>query len=315
MHIAAEKKGVFAGGMLLLVKKLPLVPFSILYGPKGPICEPADQSVIAAIHQRVCEVAKDAHAIFLRIDPNLSEDESSAFDALLSSLNYRHLEQRWTFWNSPRDVYRIDLDGYASCEELLKSIDNDTRRCIRKAAKEGVKIEPAVSEEELRQFYKIFQEFSVGRGFMARGYDYQRKLWERYVVPGRGRLFLAKYEERIIGGLICILFGRKCLAMHMGTPSQYKRLQTYYAYVWASICWAKEMGCSWYSFRGVGTTPTQEAFKRKFRPRVVPLVGYYDFAFKPGLYRLYHWCEFTLLPASWPLLIVLRRVWKTLWGR
>ena len=73
-----------------------------------------------------------------------------------------------------------------------------------------------------------------------------------YVARGCGRLFLAKYEGDIIGGLICVMFGRKCVAMHMGTPYQYQKLQSYYAYVWESIRWAKENGCEWYSFRGVG---------------------------------------------------------------
>jgi lipid II:glycine glycyltransferase (peptidoglycan interpeptide bridge formation enzyme) len=146
---------------------------------------------------------------------------------------------------------------------------------------------------------------------MARGYEYQKQLWNSYVARGRGRLFLAKFEGKVIGGLICIMFGRKCVAMHMGTPYKYQKLQSYYAYVWESIRWAKENGCEWYSFRGVGTTPTQEAFKRKFNPTVVALAGYFDFPFRPWLYRLFHWCEFTLLPASWPLLVGTRKLATT----
>ena len=128
------------------------------------------------------------------------------------------------------------------------------------------------------------------------------------MVPGNGRLFLAKHEGHIIGGLLCILFGRKCVAMHMGTPYRYQKLQASYAYVWESIRWAKESGCTWYSFRGVGTTPTQEAFKSKFNPKVVSLVGYFDRPFRPGLYRLFYWLEFTVLPASWPLIVKSRKI-------
>ena len=35
----------------------------------------------------------------------------------------------------------------------------------------------------------------------------------------------------------------------------------------------------------------------------MPLVGYFDCPFKPWLYRVFYWAEFTLLPASWPLLV------------
>jgi hypothetical protein len=41
---------------------------------------------------------------------------------------------------------------------------------------------------------------------------------------------------------------------------------------------------------------------------VVSLVGYYDLPFKPVLYRLFYWAEFTLLPFSWPLLIRVRKL-------
>ena len=307
-HLVAERSGRFCGALLLLARRLHFLPYSIFYSPKGPICRPDDRESIHAIHGKVLELANKNKVIFLRIDPNIQEEESDSFERIISELKYLHLDQRWTFWNSPRDVSRIDLDGNSSTDDLLNTLDRDTRRCIRKASKEGVLIVPAVSEEDLRKFYDIFMQFSVDKGFMSRGIEYQKKLWESYVTRDRGRLFLAVYQGEVIGGLICILFGKKCLAMHMGTPYKYHKLHTSYAYVWESIRWAKEKGCVWYSFRGVGTTPTQEAFKAKFNPKVVHLVGYYDYPFKPFLYKIFYFAEFTLLPASWPLIVRTRRL-------
>ena len=294
--------------MLVLMKRLPYLPYRIFCGPQGPICRPDDHETVQAIHAKVVELARIHRAIFIRVDPNIREDEGAPLERTLRALDYRHLEQRWTFWNNPRDEYRIDLEEPATVDDLHNALDRDTRRCIRKGAKDGLSIEPATSEADLRAFYDIFQDFTVHKEFMARGYAYQHKLWTTYVERGRGRLFLAKFEGKVIGGLICILFGRTCVAMHMGTPYRYHKLHAYYAYVWESIRWAKESGCRWYSFRGVGTTPTQEAFKRKFNPKVVPLAGYFDYAFRPWLYRVFYWGEFTLLPASWPLLVKTRKL-------
>jgi len=319
VHLVAERGGEFCGGFLLLMKRLPLLPYRIFYGPQGPICHPDDDTTIRAFHRKVQEIAVNKRAIFLRVDPNLREDDSTGFVQTAASLNYIHLDQRWTFWNSPRDEYRISLDEYPTVDVLHNALDRDTRRCIRKGPKDGLINEVATSEQDLRAFYEIFKDFAVDRGFMARGYEYQKQLWECFPARCRGRLFLVKFEGRTIGGLICILFGRKCVAMHMGTPYKYQKLQTYYAYVWESIKWAKENDCVWYSFRGVGTTPAQEAFKRKFNPKVVALAGYFDYPFKPLLYRLFYWVEFTLLPASWPLLVggrrILNRLTKPLSGR
>jgi peptidoglycan pentaglycine glycine transferase (the first glycine) len=308
-YLVAERSGNFCGAMMILMKRIPLTPFSIFYSPKGPVWDYKDNETLTHLIVKVKEVAEEERAIFLRIDPNIPEGFMKDREDKLSAMGFIHLDNRWTFWNSPRDVSRIDLTKVNNAEEYFNLLDRDTRRCIRKASKEGVVIEPAISEEELKIFYNIFKEFTVTKKFMSRDYEYQRSLWNTFIVNDMGRLFLAKYQGEIIGGLICIMFGSKYLAMHMGTPYKFQKLQTYYAYVWESIRWAKENGCSWYSFRGVGTTPSQEYFKRKFLPEVVSLIGYYDYPFSPSLYRLFYFGEFWLLPRAWPVLIRARKAY------
>ena len=136
VHLLAERGGRVCGGLLLLAKRLPLVPYSIFYGPHGPFCAPDDLETVSAIHEKVREVAKRKRAIFIRIDPNIREGESASLERLLARLNYVHLDQRWTFWNSPRDEYRIDLQAGETAEDLHNALDRDTRRCIRKGAKD-----------------------------------------------------------------------------------------------------------------------------------------------------------------------------------
>jgi peptidoglycan pentaglycine glycine transferase (the first glycine) len=293
---------------MVLIKRLPAIGKAFMYAPRGPLWDPADEGALAALLERIREEAQRNGAVFLRIDPNIVDNPPGKDGDALLQQGFVHLDHRWTFWNTPRDVYRIDLTNSANEEELFKTLDRDARRCVRKAKKEGVSIRPTESRDELERFYHIFKEFSIGRGFMSRGFEYQKSLWDEFVQRGRGRLFLAVYEGEIIGGLICILFAGKCLAMHMGTPYRYQRLQTYYAYVWESIKWAWEERCVWYSFRGVGTTPSQEFFKRKFGPEVVALVGYYDLPFRPLYYRLFYKVEFDLLPRTWKAFIKARRV-------
>jgi lipid II:glycine glycyltransferase (peptidoglycan interpeptide bridge formation enzyme) len=309
-YFVAKEGDAVKGMIMVLTKNIPWTGLSIMYAPKGPICELEDHETLKSLLESVREEAVRKRSIFLRIDPNISEDRfNNAMDPFIEE-GFIHLEHRWSFWNSPRDVYRIDLGNIPTGEDFFNSIDRDARRCVRKSEKEGVSIRPAESLEELHRFYEIFSQFSVEKGFMCRQLKYQEILWREYIATGNGRLFLAVYNGEIIGGLICLLFGRKCLAMHMGTPPQYSKLQTNYAYVWESIRWAKERGCLWYSFRGVGTTPTQESFKRKFRPRAVALVGYYDLAFRPWLYRVFYSVEFKVLPRIWRTLMRVRRGYK-----
>ncbi len=304
-YLVAKRGDRVAGAVMYMTKRLAGTGFSIMYAQKGPLWEAGDREAFDALLGRLREDSRGKGAIFLRIDPNIPEEAVASHDPFTAG-GFIHLDQRWSFWNSPRDVLRINLERAGNERDLFDLLDRDARRCVRKASKEKVTIRPAESVEELRAFYDIFKEFSVTKGFMSRGLAYQENLWKEFVSRGNGRLFLAVYEDRVIGGLICLMFGRKCLAMHMGTPYVYQKLQTYYAYVWESIRWAKENNCLWYSFRGVGSSRSQEHFKRKFGPDVVRLAGYYDLPFRPAAYRLVYSAEFELLPRIWRTLMKTR---------
>ena len=303
------KDGDNIKGMIMILKKhIPLTLYSIWYAPKSPLFAGHDLDTLRFILRHLKEEGKKKRAIFLRIDPNIQEDVFLNGGDPFELNGFIHLSHRWSFWNSPRDVYRIDLKKSATAEALFQTLDRDTRRCIRKAEKDGVCIRPAESLSDLRAFYDIFHQFSIGKGFMCRSYQYQETLWKEYIASGNGQLFLAIYQGDIIGGIICLSFGKKCLAMHMGTLPQYSRLHATYAFVWASIRWAKEKGCHWYSFRGIGTTPTQESFKRKFRPQAVALVGYYDLPFRPILYKTINYTEFYILPKCYKIIMKIRKL-------
>lgn len=312
-YYIAKDTGRITGMIMVLEKKISFLGFSIMYAPKGPVWEPSDGfSPLKHLFSRIREDAKKSRTIFLRVDPNLPDDFYANNDDPFIFQAFKHLEYRWSLWNSPRDVYRIDLTKADNFEEFFNTIDRDARRCVRKSQNEGVTIRPAENLGELQTFYRIFSQFSVGKGFMSREYEYQETLWNEFISKGNGRLSLAIYKGEIIGGLICIMFGNKCLAMHMGTPYEYHKLQTYYAYIWDSIRWAKDKGCVWYSFRGTGTTPTQESFKKKFNPQVVSLIGYYDLPLKPRIYRMLYFCEFKILPRIWRSIMKIRKCYKWL---
>jgi peptidoglycan pentaglycine glycine transferase (the first glycine) len=305
-YLIAKRGDMISGAIMILTKSIPGTRFSLMYAPKGPVWNPSDSETLNVLMTDIRARASKERAIFLRIDPHLIEDTFRGQRDPFLGEGFIHLKHRWTFWNSPRDVSRIDLSTVPDEAGLFQLLDRDARRCVRKANKEGLIIKAADSVEDLKTFYNIFKEFSVTKGFMSRGYSYQQRLWYEFIVRGHGRLFLGIYQGQIIGGLICLLFAQKCLAMHMATPYKYHGLHAYYAYLWESIRWAKSEGCSWYSFRGVGTTPTQERFKRKFGPQVVALVGYYDIPFYPALYRLFSNVEFEVIPRSWRALMSLR---------
>jgi lipid II:glycine glycyltransferase (peptidoglycan interpeptide bridge formation enzyme) len=308
VYLCAERDGKFCGGMMILAKRLPFTQFTILYSQKMPVWDYDDDDALAALIDAAVRIGKRDDAIFLRVNPNITEVLTEGQKDKFVALGFKHLQQRWSFWNSPRDVARIDLTMIDSPKQYYDRLPKTTRASVRKSRRNGVTIEPAASKTELQGFYEMFRQFSIERNFMVRDYAYQERLWDTYLRQRMGRMLVAKYHGKIVGGTIDIAFAGKCLGMHGGSLSEYRGLGIDDALNVEGIQWAKENGCSWYSFRGVGTTPSQEAFKRKFMIEVVPLAGYYDLAFKPVLYRLFYWAEFTLLPLSWPVIIRARKL-------
>ncbi|MDD5134874.1 MAG: peptidoglycan bridge formation glycyltransferase FemA/FemB family protein [Phycisphaerae bacterium] len=295
-YILAKRKSVVTGAAILLTKPIPFTPFSILYMPRGPVCSLSDRETIGAIIQKVKDLAKSNHAIFLRIDPNVLESSIANGKDPFAAVDFRHLSQRWTDWNAPRDVVRVNLEDKSTEDEFFLSMKKDVRRCIRKAGQEGVTVREAKDIRDLKAFYVLFTRFSEEKGFMSRGYEYQKSLWDQYIKRGNGVLLLAEYKGQMIGGSLCLMFGRKCLGMHGGVLLDYRRLNASELLEWESIKWAKEQGCIWYSFRGKGPTSSQLKFKMKFGSKVVPLIGYYDLPFYPFIYRILSWLEFIFLP-------------------
>ncbi len=308
IRLCAERDGKFCGALMILRKRLPFTSFSILYAQKMPAWEYEDDETLAALIQSVARIGKRENAIFFRMNPNITEAQVEGKADKFVGLGLRHLDQRWSFWNSPRDMARIDLTVFDGPDEYFANLPKNTRTATRKSARNGVTLEVAVSKADVREFYDMFREFSLERNFMVRDFAYQEKLWETYLQHGMGRLLLARYEGEVVGGSLDLAFAGKCLGMHGGSLFRYRKLAIDDSTNVAAIQWAKSIGCSWYSFRGLGSTATQGVYKKKFGAVTVPLVGYYDLPFKPLLYWLFYWSEFTMLPASWPLLIRVRKL-------
>jgi len=308
IYLCAERDGRLCGAMMVLKKRLPFTPFTILYAQKMPVWNYDDDDALAALVDAVKHVGRRERAIFFRMNPNIPETFLEGRKDPFTARGFRHLRHRWSFWNSPRDVARVDLTAFDSPKHYFDQLPKNTRAAVRKVQRESVVIEPATTEAEVRAFYEMFRQFSIERNFMVRNYAYQEKLWNTYLQRGMGRLLVAKHQGKVVGGSLDLLFAGKCLGMHGGSLQAYRGLRIDDALNCEAIMWAKEKDCFWYSFRGLGSTSSQEAYKRKFMTNVVSLVGYYDLPFRRVLYRLFYWAEFTLLPLAWPMIIRARRL-------
>ncbi len=296
---------------MVLIRKVPILSLSIMYAPRGFVFDLTDVETFRALVEQVRLKAREVSAIFLRVDPHITETAMTGIADPFLEQGFVHLPHRWSYWNAPRDVYRTDLSKSSSDAELFRRLDPKARNGVRKAKKEGVTIRPAESLEDVEKFHAVYKRFAIDKGFLLRSFDYQASLWREFISKDQGRLFLSIYDDEIIGGQICLCFGELCVEMHRGVLLAHQRLRVNEALVWEGMRWARQKGFRWYCQRGVGAGTLQK-FKQKFAPELVSLVGYYDLCFFPRIYRIIAILEFKFLPILVNLLMRVRRRIMTL---
>jgi lipid II:glycine glycyltransferase (peptidoglycan interpeptide bridge formation enzyme) len=292
----------------MLLKRLGVLQLKIAYAPRGPIFDPNDLDTLNALLAEVKRYAKTNNLIFLRISPNIEKNRISKTSDVFKKSGFLYLNHTWTFWNAPSRVLRIDLSQFESEHQIFMSFKKNARRAIKRAIKQNITIKEGKSLDDLKKFYRLFRQFSVDRGFIARSYEYQRGLFDKYIKNDRGTFLLAYKKNQIIAGYINIYFNKFCAGMHGAYDSNFRKYNANELLEWESIKHAYLKGCWWYSFRGMGPTKSHDQFKLKFNPQIVSLAGYYDYPFIKPVYYLFYFLEFFVLPAAYPIILKARKI-------
>lgn len=111
-----------------------------------------------------------------------------------------------------RPSYTVRLPDHAEKLRFGDARHNATiRRAIRKAEREGVQVEEATSEGELKAWYRLYLDVCRWRAQPARPYRFFAGLWRHLRPAGRMTLLLARRAEGtrrvLVAGNIVLLFG------------------------------------------------------------------------------------------------------------
>lgn len=294
IRLAAERDGRLVGAISLLRRRLPYVNRSILYAPRGPVCDFADPTVFQALVDRVRSRAAGEGDILLKIDPPVTADNADVV-SMFRRLGFRAVCDPHGFGGEqPRCVMQLDLTP--PLEELLANCKPKWRYNIRLAEKKGVVIRQDCTRDDLRTFYALLRETAQRDGFLVRGFEYYERMWDILVVPGLAKLFLAEYEGEAIAGAISFIFGDKCWYTYGASSNRHRNVMPNHLMQWRMIEWARESGCRVYDFRGV--SPRRDAdpddhlsglnrFKEGFGAQFVEYIGEWDLPFSAPWYWLW----------------------------
>ncbi len=283
VFVTHEENGVTKGSVALLIRKMPLGR-TLMYSPRGPVCDPHDGDTLAALTQKIKSAAKQHKAYAFKIDPDI-ESSDKIFVDKMKQLGYKLNETKNFEGIQPRYVFRLNIKDKTE-EEVLAGFHSKTRYNIRLALKNEVECYVG-TRDELPQFHAIMQETGSRDGFIIRSLDYFTRMYDA-LAPENLRLYLCRYQGNIVSGAIAIHYGNKVWYLYGASSNAYRNVMPNYLMQWEMIKWAVSLGCDVYDFRGVSGDLSEDnplyglyRFKKGFGGDFTEFVGEMELTFSP----------------------------------
>lgn len=240
--------GPQAGAQLLLRRRLGL---SAAYVPRGPLFDvswAANRLLLAALDR----LARSNRAVFLRLEPNILEDDPQAGD-LHSALLLEGFRPATPL--QPHTSLHLDLSPPP--EQLLAGMSKGHRADIRRAAREGVAVRPGHGTADLAAFYAIMQQTGTRADFAIHSSTYYQAAWGLFqgqTAHGTAKacqLFIAEQNGATLAACMIFAWAGAGIYMYGGSTEAGLKSGANHALQWQAIQWARTHGCRLYDFWGV----------------------------------------------------------------
>ncbi len=163
--------------------------------------------------------------------------------------------------------FTIWLDLTAGKETLWKNLDKQFRYDVRRAEKEGVRVETTRDAADVEAFYKLCDSISRRKGFGLHGSPalMLHLLNNNTANDVDSRLFVVRENGKICAGAFIIRCGDNVHYLWGAVDRAYSKLRAGEAVQWKVIEWALENHCKQYDLEGIDLkkNPGTYHFKKK----------------------------------------------------
>jgi lipid II:glycine glycyltransferase (peptidoglycan interpeptide bridge formation enzyme) len=241
-------------GVQILFRKLSL-GLTVGYIPKGNV----DQSLWSEIDA----ASKQNHAIFLKLEPDLWEDQN---------LDTWNMALRTSPHNiQPPRTMIVDL--HRPDEEILARMKQKTRYNIRLAEKKGVTIR---AWDDIKSFHKMMLLTGERDAFGVHSLEYYQRAYELLHPKEMGELLLAEFEGKPLAALFVARNGNRGYYLYGASTNEERNRMPTYLLQWEAMKWAKACGCEEYDLWGV-PDEDEATLESNFEKRGDGLWGVYRF--------------------------------------
>ncbi|MDD3165694.1 MAG: peptidoglycan bridge formation glycyltransferase FemA/FemB family protein [Oscillospiraceae bacterium] len=285
--VSRDASGAICGAMAVLIRKLPGLPFTLMYGCRAPVCDPDDHETIADLVEGLRALAKQRRSYVIKIDPDVPSSDA-AFAAAMHALGFRIKTGGKNFEAiQPKYVFRLNIAGKNE-DEVLAGFHQKWRYNIRLAARKGVEVR-LCGKEMVPAFADLMLTTGVRDGFVTRQPSYFANMLDN--LGEHARLYMAFSEGKPIAGTLAIWYGDKVWYLYGASSNEHRNLMPNYLLQWNMIQWAVEKGCRIYDFRGVSGDLSEDnpmyglyRFKQGFNGDFTEFVGEMDLVLNAPIY-------------------------------
>ena len=131
--VVRDEKGQIKASLSILIRKLPYINYSIMYAPRGPVCDLDDEKSFKELIEKADELAKKYKAFMLKMDPDILASNNE-FKNMAKKYGFK-VEEKIKDVNTllqPRYVFRLDLKDKTE-DEIFSAFHSKTRYNIRLA--------------------------------------------------------------------------------------------------------------------------------------------------------------------------------------
>ena len=315
------------GAALVLYRQLPKVRRYLAYLPEGPVIDwEADD--LAAWLEPMATHLRERGAFGIRMGPpvvtrrwtaaqvkeGIAADDVRRLDevppiertsngarviAQLEGLGWKPQSVEGGFAaGQPQYVFWVPLAGRTE-DDVLKGMNQQWRRNIKKAAKEGVEVSAADhgdASADLKRFHDLYVHTAERDHFTPRGLAYFQTMYDALSTedPDRIRLWFAEHEGDLVAATIAIRVGTHAWYSYGASSTEKREVRGSNAVQWAMMRDALAAGADVYDLRGITDTLDSDdphlgliQFKVGTGGEAVEYVGEWDLPLRPLIYRAF----------------------------
>lgn len=140
---------------------------------------------------------------------------------------------------SPNETFRKDylhsLIINKNQDELFKAFSDNTKRNIKKANKEGLKLEIRNDENGIREFYKMNCVTRKKHGLPPQPFNFFSNIFKTIIKNQLGDIVFAVYKDSIIAGALYLKFQNKIIYKYGASYPEFNELRGNHFVMWEAI--------------------------------------------------------------------------------